>query len=56
MIDFEDEIEVKKQLESAINYLSETKSAFIYTDNREQIFSRRNQTSILAEKLNSLLD
>lgn len=56
MIDFKDDVEAKKQLESAINHFTQTKSAFKYNDNKEQIFSRRNQTSILAEKLNSLLD
>ena len=56
MIDFADEVEAKKQLESALNYFTQTKAAFKYSDNKEQVFSRRNQTSILAEKLNSILD
>ena len=54
MIGFADEGEAKKQLETALNYFKQTKIAYKYSDNREQVFSRRNQTSILSQLLLSL--
>lgn len=54
MIDFADEAETKRQLEATLNYFNQTKTSFKYSDNREQIFSRRNQTSILSQLLQSL--
>ena len=46
--------ELKKQLESAINYYNQMNGAYKYKPGKEQVFSRRNQTSLLAEKLNLL--
>ncbi len=54
MIGFTDEGEAKKQLEAALNHFNQTKTVFKYRDNGEQIFSRRNQTSILSQLLQSL--
>ncbi len=54
MVDFADEAETKKQLESAIGNFNQTKNNYKYSDNREQVFSRRSQTSILSQLLQSL--
>jgi len=54
MIGFADEAETKRQLQAAINYFTQTKAAYKYSDNSEQVFSRRNQTSILSQLLQSL--
>jgi glycosyltransferase involved in cell wall biosynthesis len=54
MIYFPDEVETKKQLESAFGNFNQTKNNYKYSDNREQVFSRRSQTSILSQLLQSL--
>ena len=54
MIGFEDTLEVKRQLEAAVDSFSKNKFAFKYTDNREQVFSRKNQAGILSRLLQSL--
>jgi glycosyltransferase involved in cell wall biosynthesis len=55
MIAFNNSEETQKQLQGALNYFEQTKTSFKYSDNKHHIYSRRNQTSILAEKLNSIL-
>ncbi len=54
MIDFAGEADTKKQLEASLNYFTQTKGAFKYSDHREQVFSRRNQTNILSQLLQTL--
>jgi glycosyltransferase involved in cell wall biosynthesis len=56
MIDFADSGEMEKQLRGAFNFFAENKSAFKYTSGAEASFSRRNQTGLLSEKLNKLLN
>ncbi len=55
MIDYHDAEETKKQLQLALSHFDQTNTAFKYTDNKHQVFSRRNQAGILADKLNSIL-
>jgi glycosyltransferase involved in cell wall biosynthesis len=54
MLAFSNGEELKKQLEAAINYYNQMNGAYKYKSGKEQVFSRRNQTSLLAEKLNLL--
>ena len=54
MIDYNNAEEAQKQLVSALNYFEQTKTVFKYSDTKHQIYSRRNQTSILARHLDAL--
>jgi len=54
MIGFTDDSETKRQLEAALNHFNQTKTTYKYSDNREQVFTRRNQSSILSQLLQSL--
>ncbi len=54
MIAYNDADETEKQLRVALNYFEQTKTVFKYNDNKHQIYSRRNQTSILARHLDTL--
>lgn len=54
MIAYNNAEETQKQLLSALNYFEQTKTVFKYSDNKHQIYSRRNQTSILARHLDAL--
>lgn len=56
MINFADEAETKKQLQSDLDYFLQSKTSFKYSGNNEQVFSRKNQAGLLAKKLNSILD
>lgn len=54
MIDFGNSTEMEKQLHEAFSFFTENKGAFKYNSGAEANFSRRNQTGLLAEKLNKL--
>ncbi len=54
MIAYNDADETEKQLREALNYFEQAKTVFKYSDNKHQIYSRRNQTSILARHLDAL--
>lgn len=54
MIAYNDADETQKQLLSALNYFEQTKTVFKYSDTKHQVYSRRNQTSILARHLDAL--
>lgn len=54
MLGFTDTTETTQQLESALNHFKETKTAFKYSDNRAEVFSRKNQAGKLGELLGSL--
>lgn len=55
MIDFADENAALNQLETAIAGFAQTKQGYKYHNQSEQIYSRRNQTGLLAQQLNCLL-
>lgn len=54
MLAFSNGEDIKKQIEAALNYFNQMNGAYKYMPGKEQLFSRRNQTSLLVEKLNSL--
>ncbi|MCX6198397.1 MAG: glycosyltransferase family 4 protein [Bacteroidetes bacterium] len=54
MITYNDADETQKQLVSTLSYFEQTRTVFKYSDNKHQVYSRRNQTSILARHLDAL--
>jgi glycosyltransferase involved in cell wall biosynthesis len=54
MIDFNDYAETLSQLRDAYNYWQQNSHAYTYTDNRYEVFTRRNQSAALAELLNGI--
>lgn len=56
MADYADKRLIKKQLSDIFNQWQQSKVNFKYADNRHEYYSRKNQTGLMAEHLNSLLE
>lgn len=55
MIDYADKTLIQSQVGNAINEFKDTGKAKVYTNHIHEQFTRKNQTKLLAEKLNSLV-